>query len=159
MCSTELTPPVAKIVPANLEKHGQVRTDNYYWLNERENPEVVAYLEAENAYTEAVMAHTQDLQNALFEEIKGRIKQRDMSVPYRMDGFFYYTRYEEGKEYPIHCRKKGTLEADEELRAAPRRKRASVPVVFPGVDLSGAPNSNWVLQLHSGQVLGHQESR
>jgi oligopeptidase B len=89
--------------------------DDYYWLSERDNPEVLEYLGAENAYTEAVMAHTTELQETLFQEIKGRIKQTDMSVPFKIDDYFYYTRFEEGKEYPIHCRKKGSLDATEEL--------------------------------------------
>ncbi len=75
--------PVAKIKPTELEKHGDVRVDNYYWLRERENPEVIDYLEAENAYTDAMTAHTKELEDALFEEIKGRIQQTDESVPYK----------------------------------------------------------------------------
>ncbi|KPJ60973.1 MAG: protease 2 [Latescibacteria bacterium DG_63] len=111
----ELSPPIAQIEPVKLEKHGHVRVDNYYWLNERENPAVVEYLNAENEYTDTMMAHTNELQETLFEEIKGRIKQTDISVPYKMDDYFYYTRFEEGKEYPIHCRKIGSLEASEEI--------------------------------------------
>ena len=110
-----LTPPMAEVVPQELEKHGDVRVDDYYWLRERENPEVIAYLEAENAYTEAVMAHTAELRAKLFEEIKGRIKQTDLSVPFKLDDYFYYTKTEEGKEYPIYARKRGSLEADEEI--------------------------------------------
>jgi oligopeptidase B len=108
-------PPLAKIVPTSLEKHGDVRTDNYYWLREREDPEVIDYLEAENAYTEAMMAHTEGLQETLFQEIKGRIKQTDSTAPYRRGDYHYYTRYEEGKEYPIYCRKHETLAAPEEV--------------------------------------------
>ena len=108
-------PPMAKVELVELEKHGHVRTDPYYWLKERQNPDVVAYLEAENAYTEAMMAHTRGLQEALFEEITARIKQDDASVPYKQDDYWYYQRYEEGKEYPIFCRKKESLEADEEI--------------------------------------------
>ena len=115
MCAAHITPPIAKTVPVNLKKHGHVRTDDYYWLNERGNPEVRDYLEAENRYTESMLAHTQGLREALFEEIKGRIKQTDISVPYKMGGYHYYTRYERGKEYPIHCRKKGTLDTSEEV--------------------------------------------
>jgi oligopeptidase B len=115
MSNAKLSPPVAKVVPVDLEMHGQVRTDNYYWLNKRDDPEVIAYLEAENAYTEGVMAHTGGLQQALFEEIRDRIKQTDMTVPYKKDDYFYYTRFEDGQEYPIHCRKKGTLDAPEEV--------------------------------------------
>jgi oligopeptidase B len=107
--------PVAKIIPKELTAHGHTRIDNYYWLNERDNPEVIAYLEAENAYKDAVMAHTKNFQENLFNEIVGRIKQTDMSVPYKDQGYYHYTRYEEGGEYPIYCRKKGSLDAEEEV--------------------------------------------
>ncbi|MHC4518362.1 MAG: S9 family peptidase [Planctomycetota bacterium] len=108
-------PPVAKKRPTRLEKHGHARVDDYYWLRERENPEVIRYLEAENAYTETMMAHTQGLQEALYEEFKARIKQTDISVPYKKDDYYYYRRTEEGKEYPIYCRKKGSPEGPEEV--------------------------------------------
>lgn len=108
-------PPIAKVVPKQLQKHGDVRTDNYYWLRDRDNPEVKQYLEAENKYTQAMMAHTQGLQQKLFNEFKTRIKQTDVSVPYRKDGYFYYSRMVEGKDYPLYCRKKGSLDAAEEI--------------------------------------------
>ncbi len=101
--------------PKELSIHGDTRVDNYYWLNERENPEVIDYLERENAYTKEVLAPTEQLQEDLFQEIKGRIKEDDASVPYFKNGYYYYTRYEEGKEYPIYCRKEGSLEAEEEI--------------------------------------------
>ena len=85
--------------------HGHTRVDNYYWLKDRENPEVIEYLKAENAYEEAMMKHTEPLQNQLFNEIVSRIKQDDMSVPVKHKGYWYYTRYEEGMEYPLYCRK------------------------------------------------------
>lgn len=85
--------------------HGHTRVDNYYWLKERENPEVIDYLKAENAYLEAMMKHTEPLQDQLFKEITGRIKQDDMSVPVKHHGYWYYTRLEEGMEYPLYCRK------------------------------------------------------
>ncbi|MCF6132257.1 S9 family peptidase [Flavobacterium wongokense] len=107
--------PVAKIIPHFLEKHGHVRTDNYYWLNERENPEVIAYLNQENDYYKKSTAHTKDFQKDLFEEMKARIKQDDESVPYFYNGYFYITRFEKGKDYPIHSRKKGSLDAKEEI--------------------------------------------
>ena len=110
-----LEPPVAAVTPTELETHGHVRVDDYYWLNDRENPDVVAYLEAENAYTDQVMAHTEDLQTRLFDEIKGRIKQTDLSVPVRRGEFFYYSRTEDGKDYPIHARKRGSLDAPEQV--------------------------------------------
>lgn len=109
------SPPVAKAVPKTLTMHGHERTDNYQWLREKENPEVIAYLEAENAYTDANMKHTEQLQARLYEEIKSRIKQTDLSVPYRMDDYFYYTRTVEGKNYPFYCRKKGSLDGAEEI--------------------------------------------
>ena len=108
-------PPEAEVAPKELEKHGHVRVDNYFWLNQRENPDVIAYLEAENAYTEAVMGHTKDLQEKLFEEIKGRIKQTDLSVPFKQDDYFYYTRTVDGKEYPIYARKSESLDGEEEI--------------------------------------------
>ncbi len=118
-CATQpketMKPPVAKIIPKELTTHGHTRIDNYYWLNERENPEVIAYLEAENQYAESVLAHTKGLQEKLYNEMVGRIKQTDMSVPYRDNGYFYYSRYEEGKEYPLYCRKKDNLEGEEEI--------------------------------------------
>jgi oligopeptidase B len=109
--------PVAVKKPKELTMHGHTRIDNYYWLRERDNPEVIAYLEAENAYREQVMKDTEQLQKDLFQEIVGRIKQDDESVPYKENGYYYYTRYEEGKEYPIFCRKKESLEAAEEILA------------------------------------------
>lgn len=107
--------PVAAIKPHPMTLHGDTRQDNYYWLNDPENPEVIQYLEAENAYTDAVMAPTKALQEALFHEMKGRIKENDESVPVKDGNYYYYSRYIEGGEYPLYCRKKGTLEAEEEI--------------------------------------------
>lgn len=107
--------PRATKIPKALTVHGDTRIDNYYWLNDRENPKVIDYLTKENAYREAKMAHTKDFQADLFKEIVGRIKQTDMSVPFKKDGYYYFTRYEEGKEYPIHARKKENLAAAEEI--------------------------------------------
>lgn len=108
-------PPVAKIEAEVFEEFGHTRVDDYYWLNQREDPEVIAYLEAENAYTEAATAHTAELRETLFEEITGRIKEDDNSVPYLHDGRWYYRRYEEGREYALYCRRTGSLEAPEEI--------------------------------------------
>ena len=110
-----LTPPKAAIRPHEMTMHGHTRIDNYYWLNERENPEVIAYLEAENQYADACLKHTEPLQKQLFKEITGRIKQDDNSVPIKIRDYYHYTRYEEGKEYPIFCRKKHNLDAAEEI--------------------------------------------
>lgn len=113
--SADLQPPVAKVIPKKITVHGDTRIDNYFWLRDRSNPEVIRYLEAENRYTEAMMKHTEALQERLYKEILGRIKQTDLSVPEQMDDFYYYTRTEEGKQYPIFCRKRGTLHAAEEI--------------------------------------------
>lgn len=110
-----MQPPIAQQKPQELTKHNHTRIDNYYWLNERENPDVIAYLEAENAYTDTALAHTNELQHELYDEMLGRIKQTDISVPFKRNGYYYYTRYEEGKEYPIYCRKKGNQDAEEEI--------------------------------------------
>ena len=102
-------------VPTKLEKHGHVRVDNYYWLRERNNPEVITYLNEENEYAAKEMAHTREFEKKLFEEIKKRIKPTDMSVPYRRDDYYYYTRYEPGKEYPIYARRREALDQPEEI--------------------------------------------
>ena len=88
--------------------HGDTRIDNYFWLRDRKDPDTIAYLEAENAYTKEKLQHTEALQAALYAEMLGRIQQTDLSVPVKRDEYFYYTRTEEGKQYAIHCRKKGT---------------------------------------------------
>ena len=109
------TPPIAKRIPHKLEKHGHVRNDEYYWLNDRENPEVIDYLNKENDYYKEETANTVDFQKDLFEEMKSRIKEDDQSVPYLYNGYYYITRHEKGKDYPIYSRKKGSLEAKEEI--------------------------------------------
>jgi len=98
--------PLARKYPRELIAHGDVRIDNYYWLNERENPEVIAYLEEENHYQEEMMKDTEPLQRQIYDEIVGRIKQDDVSYPVKRNGYYYYSRYEEGKEYPVYCRRK-----------------------------------------------------
>ncbi|HUU46257.1 MAG TPA: S9 family peptidase [Acidobacteriota bacterium] len=108
-------PPVAKVAPKADTLFGDVRVDDYFWLREKTNPEVIAYLEAENAYTEAVTAHTQVLQDQIYQEMVGRIKETDLDVPVKIDDYYYYTRSEEGKQYKINCRKKGSLDAPEEI--------------------------------------------
>lgn len=111
----DITAPVAKVVPHEMTVHEHTRVDNYYWLNQREDPEVVQYLTDENTYTDAILKHTEGFQTKLYDEILGRIKQDDNSVPYFKNNYWYYTRYEEGQEYPIYCRKLETLDADEQI--------------------------------------------
>ena len=108
-------PPVAAKIPHETVLHGQKLVDDYYWLREKGAPEVTAYLTAENAYADAVMKQTQSLQESLYREMLGRIKETDMGVPMLDHGYWYYTRTEQGKQYPIYCRKKGTLESPEEV--------------------------------------------
>ena len=108
-------PPKAAVIPKQFEKFGRTRVDNYYWLKDRNDPKVIAYLEAENAYTDALMAHTKALQKRLYDEIVGRIKQADSTAPVFDNGYYYYTRFEAGKQYPILVRKKGSLESAEEI--------------------------------------------
>jgi oligopeptidase B len=108
-------PPTAKRVPNVTDVNGHKLVDNYYWLRDKTNPEVRAYLESENAYTDAVMKPTEPLQKQLYEEMLGRIKETDVEVPYKKGEYFYYTRTEAGKQYPIRCRRKGSMEAPEEV--------------------------------------------
>jgi oligopeptidase B len=107
--------PVAEKIKKELIACGDTRIDYYFWLNQREDPKVIEYLKAENAYTDTMLSDVKALRENLFTEIVGRIKQTDESVPYKLRGYFYYYRYEEGKEYPIYCRKKGDLSAKETI--------------------------------------------
>ena len=113
--SASLAPPIAKRVPKLDTYHGDRRVDDYFYMREKSNPEVIAYLEAENAYADAILKSTEDFREALYNEMLARIKQTDLSVPYRKGDYFYYSRTEEGKQYPIMCRKRGSLEAAEEV--------------------------------------------
>lgn len=110
-----MTPPVAKIVPYSSTLFGDTREDPYAWLRNRADPETIPYLEAENAYTKDVMQPTEALQKTLYDEMLGRIQETDISVPVRRGEYFYYTRTEKGKEYGIHCRKRGSLDAPEQV--------------------------------------------
>jgi oligopeptidase B len=124
--TSEVQPPSPEKVPHELTAHGNKRIDNYYWMKlsdaqknaekkDEQTEKVLSYLNAENQYLETKLKHTEALQEKLYKEIIGRIKQTDESVPYKDNGYWYYNRYEEGQEYPIYCRKKGTLDAPEEI--------------------------------------------
>ena len=126
MKSTDANAPIAEKQPTKLEKHGDVRIDNYFWMRlsdeqkvapvkDAQTQKVIQYLESENTYYETVTAYTKDFQEELFQEMKGRIKEDDSSVPYKENGYYYITRYETGKQYPIYSRKKGSLDAKEEI--------------------------------------------
>ena len=113
--TSHLKIPIAKKIAHELEKHKDVRIDNYFWMKDREHPEVTDYLNAENEYCDSQMAHTKKFQKDLFEEMKGRIKEDDASVPYKYNGYWYITKFEKGKDYPIYTRKEESLENPEEL--------------------------------------------
>ncbi len=125
-CMQKSTIPKATKKPYEMTEHGNTRIDNYYWMRltddqksakkyDNQTAEVVEYIEDENSYLESNLSHTKNFQNDLFEEIVGRIEKNDESVPYFDNGYFYYSRYESGKEYAIHCRKKGSLDGQEEI--------------------------------------------
>lgn len=113
--SDALTPPLATKIPKITEINGHTLVDNYFWLRDKSNPEVKTYLEAENAYTNALMKPTEALQKKLYDEMLGRIKETDVEVPYKYGDYFYYSRTEAGKQYPIRCRRKGSMEAPEQV--------------------------------------------
>jgi len=106
---------MAEKKPKTTNIHGTTLVDDYFWLREKTNPAVLAHLQAEDAYTQTVMKPTEALQEKLYKEMLSHIKQTDTNVPYRSGNYFYYTRTEEGKQYPIFCRKKGSAEAPEEV--------------------------------------------
>jgi oligopeptidase B len=111
----QATPPVAKVEPKTTVILGDTLVDNYFWLREKSNPTVIQYLEDENRYTESVMKPTRKMQKKLYREMLKRIKETDVSVPVRIDSFYYYTRTVKGSQYPIYCRKKGDLSAAEAI--------------------------------------------
>ena len=135
--------PLAKQIPKNLTIHNDVRDDEFYWLNNRENPEVIDYLDKENDYYNAHTAHTKNFQVSLFEEMKSRIKEDDSSVPYKYNGYWYITKFEKGKDYPIYIRKKESLSASEEL-LFDCNEMAKGHSYFRLVGLSISPNNNMI---------------
>jgi len=108
-------PPVARVIPHEETRFGTRVVDNYFWLREKSNPEVIKYLEQENAYTAAMTSGLKPFEGALYSEMLSHVKQTDLDVPVRRGDYFYYSRTEEGKQYPIRCRKKGSLEGNEEV--------------------------------------------
>ena len=115
MTNIGLIAPTVQVKPKEIVTHNHNRIDNYYWLNDPENPDVIAYLNEENEYLDKIMSPIKPLQEKLFDEMKGRIKEQDESVPVKDGEYFYYVKYVEGGEYPIYCRKKESHEADEEI--------------------------------------------
>lgn len=154
MKENEIKSPVANKRPHNIEKHGDVRIDNYYWMRlsdeqkEAEEKdelslEVLSYLNQENDYTKAVMKHTEAFQEKLFQEMKGRIKETDQSVPVKDNGYWYYTRFEEGKDYAFYCRKKDSLDNEEEVMIdGPALAEGKSYWALGGMTVS--PNNDWI---------------
>ena len=130
-------PPKANKTPIELTKFGHTRIDNYFWLKDKTDPEVIKYLEEENTYCDVVLDHTKPLQDKLFNEMKARIKEDDESVPYYDNDYYYYYRTEAGKQYQIHCRKKGSLQAKEEVLFEVNRMAENYPTyLFSGYEIS-----------------------
>ena len=163
-----LRPPGAAIDPRVSAAHGETRVDDYFWLRDRSDPRVIAYLEAENSYTSTVMRHTEGLQERLYQEMRTRIKEADLSAPEQLDQYHYYSRTEVGRQYPILCRKQGSLEAVEEilldqnlLAAAHTYFRVGVSAVSPdhkllaySVDTSGGEEFTLhIRDLTTGELL------
>lgn len=154
MKENEIQAPVAAKKPQEIEKHGDVRIDNYYWMRlsdeqkesetkDAQTQEVLDYLHAENEYTKAVMAHTEQFQEQLFQEMKGRIKETDQSVPVKDNGYWYYTRFEEGKDYAFYCRKHEHLENEEEVMIdGPALAEGKSYWALGGMTVS--PNNHWL---------------
>ncbi len=154
MKANEIKSPVAIKRPHSIEKHGDVRVDNYYWMRlsdeqkeaeekDEQTLEVLSYLNEENDYTKSVMKHTDDFQERLFQEMKGRIKETDQSVPVKDNGYWYYTRFEEGKDYAYYCRKKDSLENEEQVMIdGPALAEGKSYWALGGMTVS--PNNEWV---------------
>ncbi len=130
-------PPIAEVAPDTFVNFGQQRIDNYYWLKDKSNPKVIDYLNAENVYTESVMASTKELQETIYEEILGRIKEDDESYPSFKNGYWYYSRTEKGKQYRTYLRRKGSLDAEEEIIFDVNKMAEGTPAfIFAGYSVS-----------------------
>jgi len=112
---TDADPPQAPEIPHDITEAGHTRNDPFFWLREKANPDVLKYLQAENRYTETILKHTEKLQDTIYYEMRGRIKEDDVSVPQKIGDYYYYSKTETGKQYAVHCRKKGSLDAKEEV--------------------------------------------
>jgi oligopeptidase B len=151
--SITAAPPVAKVVSKQISLHGDTRQDPYFWLRDRKDPDTIHYLEAENEYTQTVMKPTEGLQAKLYAEMLGRIKQTDLSVPVKRDGYYYYSRTEEGKQYATYCRKKGSLDSPEEI-LLDGNAQAEGKKYFRVGDFSVSPNHK--LLAYSTDELGDE---
>ena len=148
------TPPVAKKIPHETKIHGQTLKDDYFWMRDKSNPEVIKHLEAENAYTDAVLAPTKQLQETLYNEMLGRIKQTDLSVPSRIGDYWYYSRTEEGKQYAYMCRRKGSMEGPEEI-LLDQNKLAEGHSYFGLGTFTVSDDNNWLA--YSTDTTGYRQ--
>lgn len=139
-------PPVAQTRDHREVRHDATVVDNYFWLREKSNPDVVKYLDAENAYTEAMTREIKPFQDALYKEMLGRIQQTDLSVPVRRAGYLYYSRTEEGKQYPIQCRRKATMQAPEEVLLDANELAKTHKFVGVGTSWSATTSISWPTQ-------------
>ena len=170
----DLAPPTATIKPKVDTLHGEIRTDNYFWIREKTNPDVISYLNAENAYTTAKMKHTEALQQKLYDEMLGRIKETDISVPFRENGYLYWTATEKGKSYPVWMRRKATAGASDEvvidanaLAAGRKFSQVSSLEVSPGGTRAAYLHDTTALRVYTlyvkdlitGRLLGDSISR
>jgi len=149
-----LRPPMTEKKTKTTKIHDDTMVDDYFWLREKTNPAVIAHLEAENSYAEAMMKPTGVLQQKLYKEMVGHIKETDVSVPYRWGGYFYYTRTEQGKQYPINCRKKGSLDAKEEVVLDQNEMAQGLKFFSVGVFL---PSDNGNLLAYSTDTTGYRQ--
>lgn len=140
--------PVAEIIPKEFSEHGYKRIDNYYWIRDKNDPKVIDYIKAENAYTDTVLASTKAFQEKLFAEMKGRIKEEDQSVPYFENGYYYYSRTETGKQYGINCRKKGSLDASEEVLIDGNKMAEGKPA-FINAGFEVSPDNNIMASMYN----------
>lgn len=147
-------PPMTEKKTKITKIHDDTITDDYFWLREKTNPEVVAHLEAENAYAEAMMKPTAALQDKLYKEMVGHIKETDVSVPYRWGDYFYYTRTEQGKQYPINCRKKGSPDAKEEVVLDQNELAKGLKFFSVG---AFAPSDDGKLLAYSTDITGYRQ--
>ncbi len=148
------TPPVAHRIPKTDTLHGDTREDDYFWLRDKSDPRVAEYLNEENAYADAVMAHTKPLQDALYDEILSHIEQTDVEAPYLFRGWYYYVRTEEGKQYPIYCRRRGSTEAPEEITLNLNQMGESLPFLSVG---AYAISDNGELAAYSTDTTGFRQ--
>ncbi len=141
--SVNLDPPVAKKIPKEFIEQGNKRTDDYFWLSNPSDSAVINHLKAENAYTEAMLKHTEKTQKTIYDELVARIDQKYESLPVKENGYWYYIRYEEGNQYPLHCRKKENLTAPEEIMLNVNDLAAGKQIYLVR-DKSVSPDNNWI---------------